>query len=70
MSTRKQGVPVLLAESTGGVGLRAWCPICVKYHQHGTGGGEIPLYDHRWAHCIEGPFLATGYYLKRPDKWK
>ncbi len=64
MSARRSGVPVLLAESTGGVGLKAWCCYCCVYHQHGTGGAI------RAAHCIEGPFKATGYYLKRPDKWK
>jgi hypothetical protein len=54
---RKCGIPVLLAESAG-TQWKAWCCHCVKFHLLGAGEGHV------WAHCIEGPFLATGYYLK------
>jgi hypothetical protein len=65
---RKQGIPVLKAEHSSKFQWKAWCPYCVAYHYHGSGGSEpMPLYGHVVAHCIEGPFRETGYYLKRPD---
>jgi hypothetical protein len=33
------------------------CPHCEKEHRHGVGVG------HRVAHCSDGPFKETGYYL-------
>ncbi|MFC4409435.1 hypothetical protein ACFOZY_03175 [Chungangia koreensis] len=60
---RKKGIAVLLAEPykarNGTFHMKAWCPNCVRYHDHG--GMDQ---GHVVAHCLEGAYKATGYYLK------
>jgi hypothetical protein len=54
-----------------------WCPFCLRYHYHGTGGepsrkGGFLNYGHRVAHCQnpESPFKESGYYLKAKPRTK
>lgn len=52
--------PVLLAEENKDGTLKAWCPYCAKYHQHGIDTGLVQ------AHCFpESPFSDTGYILRK-----
>lgn len=64
MSRRKAGVPVLLADaylsSQKVYYMQAWCPMCAIHHNH----GGIDSNSHRAAHCFEGPYKKTGYYLR------
>ena len=53
-------IPVLVATEVDGV-YRAWCPFCYFDHHHSAEEG------HRVAHCAEGPFKETGYWLVRRE---
>ena len=54
----QDGRPLLVAESDGAGGLKAWCPACSTWHHHGGWPG------HRVAHCRPGsPFKGSGYIL-------
>jgi len=52
----KSDQPVLVAEDRGAQ-WAAWCPHCRRHHLHGPG------VCHRVAHCRDGPFVRTGYWL-------
>ncbi len=63
MSRRKSGVPILLADAFLSrqkvYYMKVWCPMCVSHHTHGGVDST-----HRSAHCMDGPYKQTGYYLK------
>lgn len=61
---RKKGIPVLLADiykaRNGTFHLKAWCPLCVKHHHHGSHEAGS-----RSSHCDEDSTWHRGmYYLK------
>lgn len=58
--SRLERCPVLLAEVRDEDTWKVWCPNCVTYHLHGAAEG------HRVAHCIDGPYRDTGYYVSLP----
>jgi hypothetical protein len=41
-----------------------WCPHCRRHHTHGwdpADNGSVA--EHRVAHCSDGPFRDSGYYV-------
>jgi hypothetical protein len=44
--------------------IAVWCPHCRRHHTHGwdpADNGSVA--EHRVAHCIDGPFRDSGYYI-------
>lgn len=59
-------IPTLICLPTTSKQVQAWCPNCKKFHFHGLGkpypkSGNL---GHRVAHCGDGGYLDTGYFLK------
>lgn len=44
--------------------LAVWCPFCRRVHLHGWDPANDGRHaEHRVAHCVNGPFTETGYYI-------
>ena len=44
--------------------LAVWCPFCARFHFHGWDPGDNgKVRTHRVAHCVDGQFVTTGYYV-------
>lgn len=58
--------PTLICLPTTHNQVQAWCPNCKRFHLHGLNksypkSGNL---GHRNAHCGQGEYLTTGYFLK------
>lgn len=61
----RKRLPTLLCKRYLNKQVKAWCPLCNRYHYHGLDSDLIAgRKSHRCAHCTETIFCDTGYYLK------
>lgn len=56
--------PTLIAFAVSANDCQVWCPYCCRWHLHSYDKLEKTRATHRAAHCSDGPFLETGYYIK------
>jgi hypothetical protein len=76
MKSKRKFIPFVEVDAEG-ERVSFWCPFCLRYHYHGTGGepsrkGGFLNYGHRVAHCQnpDSPFKESGYYLKAKPRTK